>query len=176
MNGNDINKALLILFLFSILYLVNILSVGLKRIKDNWPLYKCNPVVLPFANLFGKDTITNFVECVQTMQSFNMDKLLKPLTSSLSSLSSIGTSFNDSIYNLRNIMNTIRDKILIITKDIYKLFHGIITEIQLILGSVKTIASRISSILTVFLETYQISSSLVESGARDILNKFPFKG
>ena len=47
--------------------MVNIVSVGIKNIEDNWPTYRCNPVVMPFAGMFGQNAVTNFTYCIQTM-------------------------------------------------------------------------------------------------------------
>jgi hypothetical protein len=43
------------------------LSVGIKKIKKNWPEYRCNPTIMPFASLFGQDTMTNFAFCVENL-------------------------------------------------------------------------------------------------------------
>ena len=50
MNSVDIIQSFFILLIFVSLFLVNILSVGIKNIEDDWPTYRCNPVVMPFAN------------------------------------------------------------------------------------------------------------------------------
>ena len=56
----------------------------LAAIKANWPLYRCNPMYMPLAD----DVETNFVYCIQNMQSDFMGYLLQPLTFVTSSISS----------------------------------------------------------------------------------------
>ena len=69
MRASDIARVILIVLVFGILYAVNILAVGIERIKQNWPLYRCNPMIMPFASYFGKDTEQNFSQCVGKLQS-----------------------------------------------------------------------------------------------------------
>ena len=42
------------------MYFYNILAVGIKNIQDNWPEYRCNPSIMPFAGTFGHDVMDNF--------------------------------------------------------------------------------------------------------------------
>ena len=46
---SDYIQTILIFVIFALLFLFNILAVGIKKIKEEWPLYRCNPVVMPFA-------------------------------------------------------------------------------------------------------------------------------
>ena len=69
MNTSDITYSIIIVVIFIFLYIFNILSVGIKRIEDDWPEYRCNPIIMPFASVFGYDPISNFSFCIQTMMS-----------------------------------------------------------------------------------------------------------
>jgi hypothetical protein len=48
----------------------------LAEIKAQWPLYRCNPIYMPLAD----DVQSNFVYCIQSMQTNFMGYLLEPLT------------------------------------------------------------------------------------------------
>ena len=48
MKSSDITLTIFIVVLFILLFMVNILAVGIKNIENNWPTYRCNPVVMPF--------------------------------------------------------------------------------------------------------------------------------
>ena len=43
---------------------MNIASSNVGDIKNNWPQYRCNPLVMPFAGYFGHDPAENFNECI----------------------------------------------------------------------------------------------------------------
>ena len=79
MNSSEITKVILIFLVFGMLFAINILSVGIANIKKNWPLYRCNPTIMPFASFFGHDPKTNFTYCIQNMQSAYMGNILQPI-------------------------------------------------------------------------------------------------
>ena len=79
MKSSDISLSIIIILIFILLYVFNILVVGIKNIKNNWPKYRCNPVVMPFASLFGQDPAQNFTYCIQTMQTNYMGYLTQPI-------------------------------------------------------------------------------------------------
>ena len=60
MKTSDLSLSVFIIFIFILLYVFNILSVGIKSIEDNWPTYRCNPVIMPFASVFGQNVMDNF--------------------------------------------------------------------------------------------------------------------
>ena len=68
MKGSDIFLAVIIILIFLALYSFNIIAVGMKKIQSNWPQYRCNPTVMPFASHFGQDPMANFTYCIQNMQ------------------------------------------------------------------------------------------------------------
>jgi hypothetical protein len=89
MNANYWVRSVLIVVVFVCLSGAVIASTGSKTITDNWPIYQCNPAVIPFAAQFapaglsadegGVTTESNFQFCVQnTMGSFS-DTLTQPM-------------------------------------------------------------------------------------------------
>ena len=69
MKTSDLLNSIFIIAVFIGLYIANILAIGKKNIEKNWPIYRCSPLVMPFANMFGHDTMKNFTYCIQTMQT-----------------------------------------------------------------------------------------------------------
>ena len=101
MKGTDILLTFLIILIFTILFSANILSVGIEKIKKEWPKYRCNPVVMPIANVFGEDTMKNFAFCVQNLQSTFMQDLLQPVHYAEKLMSSVTKEFTDAINSIR---------------------------------------------------------------------------
>ena len=60
MKSSDISLSIIIILIFILLYVFNILVVGIKNVKKNWPKYRCNPVVMPFASFFRTGSNTEF--------------------------------------------------------------------------------------------------------------------
>ena len=67
------------------------------EIKKNWPLYRCNPPYWVFSENISED----FTFCVQNTQMNMMGYLLQPLNYMVSSLTSVGGQFGESINNIR---------------------------------------------------------------------------
>ena len=88
--------------------------VSMKNIQDNWPLYRCNPMYMPFSNDIQKD----FVYCVQNMQGNFMGYLLQPLTYVTTLLSSLGGDFMKAINDVRHMVDKIRNFISNIVQSI----------------------------------------------------------
>jgi hypothetical protein len=118
---------------------------SLKKIKDNWPMYRCNPMYMPLSDNIQQD----FVYCIQNMQSSFMGYLLQPLTYVTTMLSSLGGNFTSSINDIRNMFNKIRNFITSIIQNIFGVFLNLIIEFQKItIGINDTIGKTIGIMVT----------------------------
>ena len=86
MKFSDILKAVFIIFAFLLTYLISLVMTNMNNVKKNWSLYKCNPMIMPFASYFGHDTEKNFTECVAEMQKHTMPIHTAPLSAAQSVL------------------------------------------------------------------------------------------
>ena len=106
-------QAFVIIIIFIILYVFNILAVGTKNIQDNWPDYRCNPIVMPFASLFGHDVGDNFNTCIQDIQSTQSSYLMQPLTHGMDVIqqnqAGVSDTLTDTHGQLANIRGTSDD-------------------------------------------------------------------
>ena len=66
MKTSDLTLSAIIIFMFLLLYIFNFLVAGIQRIKANWPHYRCQPTIMPFAGLFGHNASENFAYCIQS--------------------------------------------------------------------------------------------------------------
>ena len=57
MKFKDILSMILVIVIFIALLFSSLLSVGIKKVKENWSKYKCNPIkpLMPFAGYLGYD-------------------------------------------------------------------------------------------------------------------------
>ena len=76
---SDAFLSVIIILLFGFIYLITILGTNISHIKKNWPLYRCNPIIMPFASYFGVDSEDNMQKCTMNTQSSFMDAFLQPL-------------------------------------------------------------------------------------------------
>jgi len=144
MKGSDLFLALIIILIFLALYSFNIIAVGMKKIQNNWPQYRCNPTVMPFAGHFGQDPMENFTYCIQNMQKNFMGYLLQPINYSLSSVNSVGSEFMGAIQNVRKMFSVVRDFITSIIQNVFGVFLNLLIEFQkMIIGLKDTMGKTI---------------------------------
>jgi hypothetical protein len=163
MKASDINLTIFIILIFIALYVVNILSIGVSNIKENWPTYRCNPVVMPFAAAFGQDATQNFTHCIQTMQTNYMGYLTQPIHYNLSVMGDTMNTLTSSLQSARAFLSNIRDFITNIVQNIFGVFLNILIEFQKITVSIKDLMGKLIGILATLLYTLDGSVKTMNS-------------
>lgn len=136
MNIYDFILVIIILLIFAGLYFVNIFGIGINNIKKNWPLYRCNPVIMPFANIFGHNVEQNFAECIENIQKVKMGNLMGPLHYTQSIINTTTNDLSQSVNYIRAFFNKIRDFIEDIIHSVMSVFINIIIAIQKLLFNI----------------------------------------
>jgi hypothetical protein len=113
------------------------------EIKQNWPLYRCNPPYWIFSENISED----FTYCVQNTQMNMMGYLLQPLNYMVTSLTSIGGEFADSINNIRVMFSSIRNFVSQIIQNVFGVFLNLIVEFQKIIISIKDMVGKMIGIV-----------------------------
>ena len=128
-------------FLAQITIMVYFKSV--LEIKENWPLYRCNPPYWVFSENISED----FTYCVQNTQMNMMGYLLEPLNYMVSSLTSVGSGINESVNNSRGMISSIRNFISEIIENVFGVFLNMIVEFQKIIISIKDMVGKMIGIV-----------------------------
>jgi hypothetical protein len=135
----------------------------IKHVKDNWPLYKCKTNYMLFSWLFGYDTDTNFQQCMQTMQSGYMTVLMRPanylMSLTTSSIQGLTSSFND----VREFMNNFRINVADGIFNVFGVFLNMLTQIQLMIISMKDMVSKLIGIMTTSMYTMDTGMKTMQS-------------
>ena len=147
MRSSDITLSIFIILIFVGMYFYNILAVGIKNIQDNWPEYRCNPSIMPFAGTFGHDVMDNFTYCIQNMQTDFMGYLLQPLDYLASVISSVSGDLTEVVQDIRSFVNVFRNFISSIVQSIFGVFLNILTQFQFILIKMKDMLAKIVGIM-----------------------------
>ena len=166
MGSNDGALTILIIIIFIILYMFNILAVGLKNIKEDWPKYRCNPIVMPMAGALspdGKSASENFTYCIQTMQKDYMQYLLQPVNYNLNVLGSNASAITDSLNNVRAFFNNLRNMITEVIQNVFGVFLNLVIEFQRITINIKDLFGKTLGIMTTLLYTISGSVMTMES-------------
>ena len=128
-------------FLAQITIMVYFKSV--LEIKENWPLYRCNPPYWVFSENISED----FTYCVQNTQMNMMGYLLQPLNYMITSLSSVGSRMNKSVNHSRGMISSIRNFVSEIIQNVFGVFLNMIVEFQKIIISIKDMVGKMIGIV-----------------------------
>jgi predicted PurR-regulated permease PerM len=163
MKSSDITLSVFIILVFIGMYFYNILAVGIKNIQDNWPEYRCNPMVMPFAGTFGHDAGQNFTYCIQTMQTDYMGVLLQPINYIMSVANKTTGGLMDSVQSVREFINELRNSITSIVQSIFGVFLNILIQFQFIIVKIKDTMSKIIGIMAAMMYILQGSVMTMQS-------------
>ena len=126
------------------IYIAGVFYYGqMAQIKANWPLYRCNPMYMGLAD----DIESNFVYCIQNMQTGFMGYLLQPLTYVTSSMSSMLGGFSNDINNVRAMFNKIRTFFTSIIQSVFGVFLNLVIEFQKITIGIKDLIGKTIGIM-----------------------------
>ena len=151
MEISDLTLSIIIICIFTLLYIFNFLVVNIQRIKDNWPVYRCQPLVMPFASFFGHNTAKNFAFCIQTMQKGFMDDLLKPVNFNIGILSDVTDKLSLDMNYMRNLMGYFRHTAIDMFKNIFSSMFNIMVEVQRVLIVTKDLVGKMVGNMTALL-------------------------
>ena len=163
MQISTVIQVIIIFVIFILLFVSNILAVGIKNVKDNWPEYRCNPSVMPFANIFGEDTASNFTYCIQTMQSNYMGYLTQPFNYNFNIINELGSSITNAVNDVRAFFNNLRDMITSVIQEVFGTFLNILVEFQKITMNIKDLFSKMIAVLATLLYTIMGSINTMQS-------------
>ena len=148
MKSSDLSLSIIVIFIFMLLYIFNILVVGIQRIKDNWPIYRCQPLIMPFAGVFGHKAGENFAYCIQNMQKGYMDALLQPLSFNIDALGDITSGLTDGLNANRSFLAGFRMNISDTFMNIFNIMFNIMIEVQRTVINIKDMMGKLIGIMT----------------------------
>ena len=151
MKTSDLTLSAIVIFIFMCLYIFNLLVVGYQRIKDNWPVYRCQPLIMPVAGLFGYDAGENFGYCIQAMQKNFMDSLLGPLHFNIGILGDITSGLTKGLDINRSFLGSFRISMSDVFDNIFSTMYNIMIEIQRLVINFKDIIGKLTGVMTVSL-------------------------
>jgi hypothetical protein len=129
------------------------------EIKANWPLYRCNPMYMPLAD----DMESNFVYCIQSMQTSFMGYLLEPLTFLTGSISGVLGNFLEEINLVRAMFDKVRTFISSIIQTVFGVFLNLVIEFQKITIAIKDLIGKTIGILVTLMYTMDGSIKTMNS-------------
>jgi hypothetical protein len=163
MKTSDLLNAIFIIVVFIGLYIANILAIGKKNIEKNWPIYRCSPLVMPFANMFGHDVMKNFTYCIQTMQTDFMGPLLAPSNYSNLVVSKSIEQTTKTNENTMGMFSFMRDTVLNNLITLYNVLGNMGITLQYMVQKLKSMMHKMSGVYKATYSTMQTSAIAAES-------------
>lgn len=158
-------QSFLIFFIFFILFSVNLFGSGVQNMKDNWALYRCNPIMIPLAGFIAPDgtsTSDNFSFCIQSIISSFAPTITQPFSYLQTMTIDMMESANKSDEQTAEETSSVRDNMANIIKNIYAVFINIIIEFNIIViklidtqGKMSGIMASILHIMTTVQYTFE---------------------
>lgn len=163
MKSSDIFLATFIIFIFMICTLVTYLSKGFKNIQDNWILYRCNPLIMPFAGYFGHDTGENFGICVGQMQKDAMPMFTAPLHATHAALSQNMSAIHTQVDSIRKLQGNLRPSLGGNFLNVFNIFGNVISAFHQFINGFKDLLMRILAVMATLLYLLQGQQMMGES-------------
>jgi len=138
-----------------------------QEIKENWPLYRCNPMYMPLAD----DINSNFTYCIQNMQSEYMGYLLQPLTHITGMLGGMLGSFVEQTQAIRAMFNKIRTLLPDMFGNIFNSFSVLIIEFQRIAIGIRDMMGKITGLMVTIMYLLDSSIKTMTSGYNFVSGK-----
>ena len=127
---------------------------NLKDLKDNWPLYRCNPAYMPLAGMVGEDPFKNFTDCTmknfQDYTGFVVDPIMSQFSVMTEAVSQIGGAMED----MRGMMAQTRTGFLGIIGTVFGKIQNLMSQFQYIIVRMRTLMARLVGIMMAFVHIF----------------------
>ena len=144
MNTADITLTIFILWMFGSLHAFSQLMMQVNKIKDNWTDYRCKPTIMPFANVFGHDTMDNFRWCIQHIGSMfaggSLDTITTGMGSVSTSLGNAGTGFGTIASSISGMKDNNKSN----TTSTFSIFGNITVAVKRFFDSLKDMMGKMT--------------------------------
>lgn len=149
-------KAAVILIVFTVLVVNVTLTVGIKSVQDNWVLYRCNPLLMPFVSYFappGTDITAeeNFTYCIQDSMTNFAPALLQPLTYVQGMTMDLLGSLNTSTEKTTEQSSWIQKSAGSIISAVYTVFEGLVSSFNVLIAKLVDVQGKLMGIITTML-------------------------
>jgi hypothetical protein len=147
---------------------------NLQDLKDNWPVYRCNPAYMPFAGLIGKDPFKNFTDC--TMKSFQdyTGFIVDPIMAQFSQVTGVVSQIGGAMNDMRGMMAQTRTGFLGIVGTVFGKIQNLMSQFQYIIVRMRTLMARLVGIMMSFVYIFysgqQTGASLINGPVGRTMN------
>lgn len=152
-----------ILFMISVFSLFSYLHISKKfnEIRKNWPKYKCNPQVIPFAGIINKDphktvletTSINFNGCVTNILTEINSDFLQPIYYVTNTLQNITKSIVNDVQIIRTKIGSIVENVESIDNQIMGRIFNFMMPIKIMFIKLKDMLAKTNATMVASMYT-----------------------
>ena len=122
-------------------------SDTIEDVKKNWPKYRCQPSIMPFAFLYGHDTGENFQYCMGNMFQGSAMEVAGPFAGMIGSFAKTVSSSMNATNSLRQSVATMGGGINVIFQDFTDRIKNFFFQLRLSAIRMKNLLTRMYTIL-----------------------------
>ena len=131
---------------FVLLYAIN-KYFDAENITKNWAEERCNPMIMPFASLFGYNTKENFDFCMGKIFSNQSMPMMGSIGGMFGSFTILLTSIFDSIGSLRNTVASLGGGINVVFQDFTDRISNFFFKLRISAIHIKSLIGRMYAIM-----------------------------
>ena len=158
----DLLLAVLIIFVYLCAYAYLKVRTNSNFIRENWPMYRCNPSYMPFAGMVMQPTDmsksdytqTNFEYCLQNTMNGVAKSFMEPLYYTQSLAGNILSGIANALNNVRELINYIRNAISTVIAEIMGRTLNVMQPIMLIIIKIRDVIGKMQGLVTSQLYTF----------------------
>ena len=148
MKFKDIVSAILIILVFVAMYFASFMAIGIRKLKKDWPKYRCNPMAMPLAGSLGHNTMQNFVFCIGSIQKGLMGHFLEPVYYAVELVGNLGGIIGKAINKIRAVIFGLKRQIMEIVGDIFGTIMNVIIQFQKMIIKLKDLIMKLIGVMT----------------------------
>ena len=155
MKSSDIFLATMIILIFLICNVATVLVNGIDEIINNWPKYRCNPLIIPFAGFFGHNPAQNFAFCIAQMQKDMMGVFTAPIEFGQSVMLQGYNQLSSQMNSLRDFQSVFKNTLGFELFNIFGLFENILIQFQKFIINIRDMMNKLIGTMIVFMSIMQ---------------------
>jgi len=146
-------QAFFIMSIYSIFLSILTANQGIQSLQDNWALYRCNPIIMPFASFFAPkgmemSSSDNFSYCIQSMMMAFAPSITQPFEFLQSMTVMMMGNISQNLTQQQQQNTTTRSTTGGMFSSIYNVFFGVIIQFNLMMVKIMDVQGKITGIMS----------------------------
>ena len=156
----------IIIFFALITFVITIVGFR-QQIATNWEKYRCNPLFIPFAELFGHSSTESMSKCMFSTYKSSVASTMPPFLDLLGNISSSLTASGDMMTEMDSVLGGVQNMFTTGFTKILSQIGNTASVVQYLIVKMEVLLQRLSATLVVVMYTLNASLQGVLAVKRD---------